>query len=276
VTIPFLPVTRSVDLPTGRVVLRELSGPQGAPTIVLLHGLGVTADINFFRCYQALGEQFRVLAFDHRGHGDGLRTRRPFRLSDCADDVAAMADIVGVDRFVPVGYSMGGAVAQLVWKRHRRRVGGLVLCATATHFNDTRVEQINFLGLGGLAAMARLTPPAVRRTIAARYRRDRHADWATWAREQTARSDWRAVLEAGAALGRFRSDPWLTEIDVPVSVVMTLADSMVPVARQRRLSELLDDVVVFPVAGDHDAVASVPQFPATLVAAIDSVVTRAA
>ena len=49
-------------------------------------------------------------------------------------------------------------------------------------------------------------------------------------------------------------------------------------ARQswRRLSELLDDVVVFPVAGDHDAVASVPQFPATLVAAIDSVVTRAA
>ena len=275
-TIPFLPVTRSVDLPTGRVVLRELSGPQGAPTIVLLHGLGVTADINFFRCYQALGEQFRVLAFDHRGHGDGLRTRRPFRLSDCADDVAAMADIVGVDRFVPVGYSMGGAVAQLVWKRHRRRVGGLVLCATASHFNDTRVEQINFLGLGGLAAMARLTPPAVRRTIAARYRRDRHADWATWAREQTARSDWRAVLEAGAALGRFRSDPWLTEIDVPVSVVMTLADSMVPVARQRRLSELLDDVVVFPVAGDHDAVASLPQFPATLVAAIDSVVTRAA
>ncbi|HET9547141.1 MAG TPA: alpha/beta hydrolase [Desertimonas sp.] len=275
-TIPFLPVTRSVDLPTGRVVLRELSGPQGAPTIVLLHGLGVTADINFFRCYQALGEQFHVLAFDHRGHGDGLRTRRPFRLSDCADDVAAMADIVGVDRFVPVGYSMGGAVAQLVWKRHRRRVGGLVLCATASHFNDTRVEQINFLGLGGLAAMARLTPPAVRRTIAARYRRDRHADWATWAREQTARSDWRAVLEAGAALGRFRSDPWLTEIDVPVSVVMTLADSMVPVARQRRLSELLDDVVVFPVAGDHDAVASLPQFPATLVAAIDSVVTRAA
>ncbi|MET0910170.1 MAG: hypothetical protein ABWZ99_11920, partial [Ilumatobacteraceae bacterium] len=115
-----------------------------------------------------------------------------------------------------------------------------------------------------------------RRTIAARYRRDRHADWATWAREQTARSDWRAVLEAGAALGRFRSDPWLTEIDVPVSVVMTVADSLVPVARQRRLSELLDDVVVFPVAGDHDAVASVPQFPATLVAAIDSVVTRAA
>ena len=275
-TIPLLPITRSLDLPAGRVVLRELSGPQGAPTIVLLHGLGVTADINFFRCYQALGEQFRVLAFDHRGHGDGLRTRRPFRLSDCADDVAAMADIVGVDRFVPVGYSMGGAVAQLVWKRHRRRVGGLVLCATASHFNDTRVEQINFLGLGGLAAMARLTPPAVRRTIAARYRRDRHADWATWAREQTARSDWRAVLEAGAALGRFRSDPWLTEIDVPVSVVMTLADSMVPVARQRRLSELLDDVVVFPVAGDHDAVASVPQFPATLVAAIDSVVTRAA
>ena len=111
---------------------------------------------------------------------------------------SAMADIVGVDRFVPVGYSMGGAVAQLVWQRHRRRVGGLVLCATASHFNGTRVEQINFLGLGGLAAMARLTPPAVRRTIAARYRRDRHADWATVG----TRADGALGLAGGARSGR--------------------------------------------------------------------------
>lgn len=267
---------RQITLPAGRTVLREIPGPTGAPTIVLLHGLGVTADVNFFRCYEALGEQFRVLAFDHRGHGDGVRTRRPFRLADCADDVVAMTDVVGVQRFIPVGYSMGGAIAQEVWHRHPDRVAGVVLGATASHFNSTRLEHVNVLGLGGLAAVARLTPATVRRTIATRYRRDRHADWAPWAREQTARTDWRAVLEAGAALGRFRSDPWIAAIDVPVSVVITLRDSMVPVARQRRLTELIGDVVVFPVDGDHDAVASVAQFPATLVAAIDSVVARAA
>ena len=270
-----LPAASPITLPAGRVLLRELPGPAGAPTVVLLHGLGVTADVNFHRCYQALGERFRVLAFDHRGHGDGIRTRRPFRLVDCADDVVAMADLVGVERFVPVGYSMGGAVAQHVWRRHPERVSGIVLSATASHFNGTPAEQVNFLGLGGLAALARLTPPALRRTLVERYRRDRHADWAQWARDQTLAADWRAVLEAGAALGRFRSDRWITEVGVPAAVVMTLRDSMVPPSRQRRLAELIPDVVVFPVDGDHDAVASVPQFAATLVAAIDSVVTRA-
>jgi 3-oxoadipate enol-lactonase len=269
-----LPVARPIELPAGRVMLRELPGPPGAPSIVLLHGLGVTADINFYRCYEALGERFRVLAFDHRGHGDGIRTRRPFHLADCADDAVALADSVGLDTFVPVGYSMGGAIAQHVWRRHPRRVRGIVLCATATHFNSTRPEQVSFLGLGGLAVMARLTPPAVRRSVVARYRRERHADWAQWAKDQTARSDWRAILEAGAALGRFRSDPWISGLDVPAAVAITLRDSMVPTTRQHRLAALLPDVTVFPVDGDHDAVVTVPQFPTTLVTAIESVLAR--
>lgn len=270
-----LPASRTIDLPAGRVTLRELPGPGGAPTIVLLHGLGVTADVNFSRCYRPLGERFRVLAFDHRGHGEGVRTRRPFRLADCADDVAAMADAVGIKTFVPVGYSMGGAVAQCLWQRHPARLDGIVLCATADRFNDTAAEQVSFLGLGGLAALARVTPPAVRRRVIERYRRDRHADWAQWAREQTARSDWRTVLEAGAAIGRFRSEAWIGGVSVPAAVVMTMRDSMVPVGRQRHLAAALPDVVVFPVDADHDAVVSVADFSTTLIAAIDSVVARA-
>ena len=53
-----------------------------------------------------------------------------FRLEDCADDVVALADELGVRSFIPVGYSMGGPIAQLVWKRHPSRVEGMVLCAT--------------------------------------------------------------------------------------------------------------------------------------------------
>jgi pimeloyl-ACP methyl ester carboxylesterase len=171
---------------------------------------------------------------------------------------------------------MGGAVAQYVWRRHPRRVSGVVLCATASTFNATVTEQRNFLTLGGLAALARLTPPALRRNIVERYRRDRHADWAQWARDQSSRADWRAVLEAGAAIGRFRSDAWITGLDVPAAVVVTTHDSTVPVDRQRQLASLLPDAVVFSVDADHDAVVAAPGFAATLVAAVDSVVARAA
>src|SRR3954449_7851087 len=93
VAAPPLPPGRTVELPgRGTTFVRELPGPPGAPTVVLLHGWTATADLNFYTCYDALGEHFRVLAFDHRGHGRGIRSRRRFRLEDCADDVAELLD----------------------------------------------------------------------------------------------------------------------------------------------------------------------------------------
>jgi 3-oxoadipate enol-lactonase len=149
-----------------------------------------------------------------------------------------------------------------------------VLCATASRFNGTTTERLNFLGITGLAALARVTPPSLRHTVVERYRRDRHVDWAQWAREQTSRADWRTVLEAAAALGRFRSDDWIGEASVPAAVVVTGHDSLVPIDRQRRLAELLPDAVTFTVDADHDAVATVADFPRTLVVAVDSVIAR--
>ena len=58
--------------------------PPNAPTVLLLHGWTATADLNWFGVYETLGRHFRVVAMDHRGHGLGIRTRKPFRLADCA------------------------------------------------------------------------------------------------------------------------------------------------------------------------------------------------
>ena len=89
---------------------------------MLLHGWTATADLNFFRATTRWASASGSLAFDHRGHGRGIRGRRLFRLEDCADDVVAMADVVGVEQLIAVGYSMGGAIAQLLWRRHPDRV----------------------------------------------------------------------------------------------------------------------------------------------------------
>jgi pimeloyl-ACP methyl ester carboxylesterase len=243
---------------------------------VLLHGWTATADLNFFRCFAPLGERFRVLAFDHRGHGRGIRSARPVRLADCADDVVSMADAVGLERFVPVGYSMGGAIAQLVGRRHQDRVTGLVLCATAPHFNGLRNERVNFAGLTGLAAVARVTPPPARRWLTARlYLQRKRADWAPWAIAEAERHNWRMLLEAGQALGTFRSDEWLGDLDLPVSVVLTTDDTVVPPTRQRLLPDLLPDVRVFPIAGRHDAAVRTPELlvPA-VVHGVNSVIAR--
>ena len=53
-----------------------------------------------------------MIAFDQRWHGRGIRSPR-FRFVDCADDVAAVMDELGVEQAIIAGYSMGGAIAQL-------------------------------------------------------------------------------------------------------------------------------------------------------------------
>ncbi len=86
----------------GNTWIRELHGPSpDAPTVVLLHGLGATGALNWFPAFGALARHFRVVAMDHRGHGRGIRSRRPFRLEDCADDVAALIDELGVGQRHP-------------------------------------------------------------------------------------------------------------------------------------------------------------------------------
>ena len=196
-----------------------------------------------------------MVAFDHRGHGSGGRTADAFRLEDCADDVVAVADHLGIDGFVPVGYSMGGCVAQLVWRRHPHRVDGLVLCATAPYFAGRRPERLSFVGLTGLAAIARYTPAQARAWLSEQlYLQRRSATWSDWATAQVERHDWRMILEAGRAIGEFSSSDWLHEVDVPTSVVVTMDDPVVPVRRQVKLFEWIPGATAFRVPGGHDAV----------------------
>ena len=275
-----LPEERPVILPgRGRLHLREMPGPPGAPTLLLLHGWTVTADLNWFAAYRPLAEHFRVLAFDHRGHGRGIRSRRPFRLEDCADDAAAVADEVGVERLIPVGYSMGGPVAQLLWRRHRRLVAGMVLCATAQSFEGPDLRsRLYFSGLLGLSVAARVTPPSVRRQLAGTVirRRLQGGELADWGLSEMERNDHAAVLEAGWAIGRFRSQGWIGEVDVPTAVVVTALDQVVSPRRQRDLAAALPGARLIEVEGDHGAcVTDAERFVPALMDACTDVAGRA-
>ena len=251
-----LPVGRLLDLPgRGQTFIREVEGPPNATTLVLLHGWTATADLNWFACFEALGRHFRVIAPDHRGHGQGIRANGPFRLEDCADDAAAIADVLGVNTFVPVGYSMGGTVAQLMWRRHESRVRGLVLCSTAPQFSTSREEKLGFLGVSGLAALARLTPAQARDWLTEQIYLQRKSEGVEpWAIQQMATHDWLHIIEAGSALGSFNSLDWLGSIDVPTSVVVTTQDAVVPVERQQKLVEVIPHVRAFHVDAGHNAV----------------------
>ena len=275
---PALPPGRHLELPgRGRTFVREVAGPPGAPTVMLLHGLSASADLNWFTCFAPLGARYRVVAIDHRGHGRGIRSSRRFRLADCADDAAAAAEQLGVEKLIAVGYSMGGPISQLLWHRHRDVVDGLVLCATSRDFSGNPRTRLLLNLLPPISLAARMTPVQIRRAAVRRMMEGRFPDtpMAQWAMTELRRNDPATLTEAAAALGRFTSRDWIGEVDVPAAVVVTTQDQAVPPHRQRKLAEAIRGATIHEVHGDHAAVVMQAQrFLPALLDAVDSVVRR--
>jgi len=277
---PIVPAGRFVELPgRGTTFIREAGSPN-APAIVLLHGLSATGGLNWLWCFQPLAERYRVISIDHRGHGHGIRTRH-FRLADCADDVVALADVLGIERLTAAGYSMGGPIAQLLWHRHRSLVNGLVFCATARNFRGPR-QQSMFSLMPFITAALRTTPGVARRAMMSRVieRRMPAITAREWVMDELQGSDPAAIAEAAGAIGRFTSRDWIGEVDVPTAVVVTELDRLVPPQRQRRLAESISGARIIPVQGDHGVCVADPQafVPALLeaCATVTSAATRSA
>ena len=221
----------------------------------MLHGLGATGGLNWAGSHLFLSDRFRIVTIDHRGHGRGIRTR-DFRLEDCADDAAACIDILGLERPIVVGYSMGGPVASLLWRRHPRKVGGLVLCATSASFRGSPGEKIAFRAMGVAGGAPMYLPkrfirfggavigsvPMPRAGLAGDIR---------WAVDEMAGHDPRSVLQAAAQVGRFDANPWIGQVDVPTSVIVTTGDQVVPAARQFELARSIGHASVYRVEGGH-------------------------
>lgn len=272
-----IPIDRWIDVPgRGRVRVRDIPGPRGdAPALLLLHGLGATARLNWGRCYRPLSAHFRVVSLDHRGHGSGLRTRR-FRLEECADDAAAAMATLGIAHYLVAGYSMGGPIASLTWRRHPDAVRGLVLCATARHFVPPPLARLAHATLPLAAAAARLVPGAARRGLLRRMLvRIEHPGPRERVTEEFLGHEPASVIQAAHALTRFASHDWIGKVDVPSAVVVTTLDELVPAVRQYKLARSIPGAELFEVPGDHDACVRLPGFADALVRACLSVAERA-
>jgi len=270
-------IDREVQLPgRGRVFVRDIPGPPGAAAVVLLHGLGATARLNWGPSFRALSREFRVVSLDHRGHGRGLRTTR-FRLEECADDAAAVAERLGLGRFVAVGYSMGGPIASLTWRRHPEQVAGLVLCATARNFVPRGVARAARVFLPAAAEVARLVPDAARgRMLARMLARIEHPGLRDRVTEELGGHSPASVLQAAGAVASFSSHDWIGRVNVPTAVVVTTRDELVAPVRQRKLAASIEGATVYEVDGDHAAcIADADLFVPTLITACHDVAVRA-
>lgn len=244
-----LPLGRRVELPgRGTTFVRDVPGPTpDAPTVVLLHGWVASGGLNWHQAFDPLSQHFRVIAPDLRGHGRGIRSWRRFRLSDCADDVAALLEALEIRSAIACGYSLGGPVAQLLWRRHREKVEGLVMAATSASFIPGLQQRILFAGAMAAAAGGTRTgqvltsvPSWAQRFVPFRSG-GRPSSFQRWAAQEFRRHDLRMVLEAGNSIAAYSSRRWIGDVDVPTTVVVTTKDRAVNPTEQIRLALAIPD-----------------------------------
>ncbi len=99
--------------------------------IVLVHGWAFASGV-FADLAAHLARTRRVIRPDLRGHGRSAPG--PFGLAELARDLAALADALGLERAVVVGWSLGAQIALAALPLLRRRLAGLVLASGTPRF----------------------------------------------------------------------------------------------------------------------------------------------
>ena len=132
----------------------EVDGPAMAEAIVLHHALA--GDLTTWNdLTRRLGERYRVVRMDARGHGASEATPAPYAFETLAADVVAALDHLAIERADFLGLSMGGMVGQYLGLLHPTRLNSLILVSTTSRIppeaRSVWDERIAAARAGGMA-----------------------------------------------------------------------------------------------------------------------------
>ncbi|RDW17485.1 alpha/beta hydrolase [Oceanobacillus arenosus] len=114
------------------------NGEPSSPPIVALHAMGSGAE-TWDQVAAVLGEKYRVLALDQRGHGGSARTST-YTFELMCDDLHHFANAMKLERFTLLGHSMGGTVSYLYSETFPSRIERLIVEDTPPPFQDKPIE----------------------------------------------------------------------------------------------------------------------------------------
>ena len=128
-------------------------GKAGAPLVVFTHGATVDHH-EWDATLPVVGGNFRLLAWDVRGHG--LSRPAPFALRDAVDDLLALLDRLQVEQAIFLGHSMGGNLHQELVFYHPGRVRAMIFLDCTWNFQ--KLTALESLSLGLAEPIFRIYP----------------------------------------------------------------------------------------------------------------------
>lgn len=144
-------------------IFYEVTGREDGPPLLLSNSLGKTHRM-WGPQHQSFEEQFRVITYDARGHGESDAPAREYSMQDLGDDVAAILDALKIERTHWCGVSIGGMTG-LWFAAHRGdRVDRLVASNASAYTSgpESWIARASKVRAGGMAS---ILPDAVKRWV---------------------------------------------------------------------------------------------------------------
>jgi 3-oxoadipate enol-lactonase len=212
----------------------RLDGPHGAPALVLSNSLGTTLEL-WDPNVPPLAAHFRVIRYDHRGHGRSEPPTEPFEVEQLALDVVELLDELGIERASFCGTSIGGAIGLWLGANAAERLDRLVVACTAARFGEPAgwLERARTVREHGLATISE-------RVV------DRWFTPSLRARDPELVERFRRMLEATPpeayarcceAIARWDFRERLEEVRVPTLVVAAAEDPATPLEEGRAIAD---------------------------------------
>ena len=132
-----------------------LTESEDEPVVVFINSLGTDFRI-WLPLLDELEENWSILVYDKRGHGLSDIGKVPCTIDDHADDLIGLLEEFDVDKATLVGLSVGGLIAQAVYKKRPDLVERIMLCDTAHKIGTAEMwnSRIEAVEKDGLEAMA--------------------------------------------------------------------------------------------------------------------------
>jgi 3-oxoadipate enol-lactonase len=209
--------------------------------IVFLHGFPHNRSL-WAPQIGALIDRARCIVPDLRGFGE-TPAQPPFTVDQYADDVAALLDVLKIDRAVIAGLSMGGYVALAFWRRHQARVRGLALIDTKAGADSAeglikRREMIALANERGSAGVA----DAMITGMVGRSTREKCPEVVDQVHAMLEAASVEGIVGGlEAMMARPDSTPTLPTIDVPTLIVVGDEDVLTPPAESRLMHEAIPE-----------------------------------
>jgi pimeloyl-ACP methyl ester carboxylesterase len=259
----------------------EVFGPEDGYPIVLAHG--ITCALRVWREQIAdLAADYRVIAYDHRGHGrSGVPPRGHYSLNHLASDLDAVlgATLARGERAVLAGHSMGGIAIEAWSGRYRHKVAARAdAVALINTTSGDILRQVQLLALphrlvggplgrgvvktfGGIPTLRAAEVPSKRFVAALSVGRGADPEIADFVYE---------LYAATPPVGRGGSARMLVDqldnrhlrldgLTVPTLVIGSQRDRLLPIASSRRLAKAVPNLIeLVELPGGHCAILEQP------------------